>query len=107
MNYKEKLQVFDKLLLKAGFTRKGKTMPYTSHNGHMFTLFNKAGEMGIRFSKERQKEYFDRFNTSYFISYGAKMQGYVLITDMMISDEELVCSLIKESYNYIKTLEAK
>lgn len=58
MNYEEGLKRYDSLLLNAGFNRKGKTMPYTSHNGHMFTLYNKAGEMGIRFSKEKQKEYF-------------------------------------------------
>ena len=32
--------------------------PYTSANGHMFSLFNKASEIGIRFLKEVQKKYF-------------------------------------------------
>lgn len=107
MNYEEGLKRYDSLLLNAGFNRKGKTMPYTSHNGHMFTLYNKAGEMGIRFSKEKQKEYFLKYDTSYFISYGAKMQGYILLTENMFKDEQLIVRLILESYSYIETLEPK
>lgn len=41
------------------FKRKGKTMLYTSANGHMFSLFNKANEIGIRFSKDVQKQYME------------------------------------------------
>ncbi|MFT6336024.1 MAG: hypothetical protein ACJATI_002779 [Halioglobus sp.] len=33
------------------FDRKGKTVPYTSANGHMFSLLNKDGELGFRFSR--------------------------------------------------------
>ena len=38
------------------FDRKGKTMPYTSANGHMFSLLNKDGELGIRLSKEEGEQ---------------------------------------------------
>ena len=52
----EKLKVYDALVARCPhIERKGKTMPYTSANGHMFSLFNKANEIGIRFSKEIQK----------------------------------------------------
>ena len=53
--WKEKLKVYDQLVAKCPrFERKGKTMPYTSANGYMFSLLNKAGEVGIRFSKDVQ-----------------------------------------------------
>ena len=52
----ERLKIYDKLVSKCPrFQRKGKTMPYTSANGYMFSLLNKAGEIGIRFSKEVQQ----------------------------------------------------
>ena len=54
--WEEKLKIYDELISKCSrFERKGKTVPYTSANGHMFSLLNKAGEIGIRFSKEIQK----------------------------------------------------
>jgi len=51
----EKLRGYDELVSKCPrFERKGKAMVYTSANGYMFSLLNKAGEIGIRFSKEVQ-----------------------------------------------------
>ncbi len=41
--WEKKLKTYDQLVAKCNrFERKGKTMPYTSANGHMFSLFNKA-----------------------------------------------------------------
>ena len=58
--WEEKLKNYDELVSKCPrFERKGKTMPYTSANGYMFSLFNKANEIGIRFSKEVQKKYME------------------------------------------------
>jgi len=58
--WEEKLRIYDELVAKCDrFERKRKTMPYTSANGHMFSLFNKAGEIRIRFSKEVQEIYIE------------------------------------------------
>lgn len=106
--YKENLEFYDALIGKCNrFERKGKTMPFTSANGYMFSLFNKAGEMGIRFSKQRQKEYFEKYNTSFFISYNAKMQGYILITEEMKKDQDNLIQLLNESYDYVMSLDPK
>ncbi|MDX1479982.1 MAG: hypothetical protein R3301_19880 [Saprospiraceae bacterium] len=65
--YAEQLKRYDALVAKCPrFERKGKTMPYTSANGYMFSLLNKAGEIGIRFSKEVQKQYLEQYNTTLF-----------------------------------------
>ena len=65
--YEEKLKLYDELVAKCPrFERKGKTMPYTSANGYMFSLLNKAGEIGIRFSKEVQEKYLEEFSTTIF-----------------------------------------
>lgn len=89
------------------FQRKGKTMPYTSANGHMFSLLNKSGELGIRFSKQRQEELFNLLNSSYFKSYGATMKGYVLIPEHLFDDPNLLVTLLNESYDYVMSLPSK
>ena len=44
--WREKLKIYDELVAKCErFERKGKTMPYTSANGYMFSLYNKACEI--------------------------------------------------------------
>ena len=106
--WEEQLKIYDELVAKCPrFQRKGKTMPYTSANGHMFSLFNKAGEIGIRFSKEVQKEYMEKYNTSLFKSYNSIMHGYILITADMLKDPDHLVNLLNESYDYVMSLPPK
>lgn len=106
--WEEQLKVYDALVAKCPrFKRKGKTMPYTSANGHMFSLFNKAGEIGIRFSKEIQKKYIEEFDTTIFKSYNSIMHGYVLIPDKMLKDLDSLAKYLDESYDYVMGLDPK
>jgi hypothetical protein len=106
--WEDKLKIYDELVaLCPRFERKGKTMPYTSANGYMFSLLNKAGDIGIRFSKEVQKKYLEEFDTTIFKSYNAVMQGYVLIPDKMLEDLDTVARYLNESYDYVMSLEPK
>lgn len=106
--WEEKLKIYDALVAKCNrFERKGKTMPYTSDNGYMFSLFNKNGEIGIRFSKEVQEKYIKEFNSSIYKSYGAVMKGYVLIPEAMLSDLDNVAKYLDESFDYVMSLEPK
>ena len=108
MTWEEKLALYDKLVaLCPRFERKGKTMPYTSANGHMFSLLNKEGELGFRFSKEVQEKYIREFGTTIFKSYGATMKGYVLIPDEMLEDLQALSKYLNESYDYVMSLEPK
>jgi len=80
--WEEKLKIYDELVAKCPrFERKGKTVPYTSANGHMFSLLNKAGEIGIRYSKKVQEEY--------------------------IEDLDIVAKYLDESYDYVMSLKPK
>lgn len=106
--YRERLEIYDQIVVKCSrFERKGKTMPYTSANGYMFSLLNKDGELGFRFSKSIQEKYIKEFNSSLFKSYGATMKGYVLIPDDMLSDIDKLAEYLNESYDYVMTLEPK
>ncbi len=104
----KQLAIYDELVsMCPRFERKGKTMPYTSANGHMFSLFNKAGEIGIRFSKDVQKKYLEEYNTTFYKSYNAIMRGYILIQHEMLNDLNHVAKLLDESYDYVMSLEPK
>lgn len=104
----EKLKVYDALVAKCPrFKRKGKTMPYTSANGYMFSLFNKANEIGIRFSKEAQEKYIKEWNTTLYESHGAVIKGYVLIPERMLEDLDALAVYLDESYDYVMSLEPK
>jgi hypothetical protein len=107
MNYDKKVELYEKLIVKSGFKMKGKTVPYTSANGHMFSQLNKNGELGIRFSKEVQEKYISELNTTTFKSYGATMKGYILIPDEMWSDLNTLAKYLQESYSYVMSFDPK
>ena len=107
-HWEKQLEIYDKIVdLCPRFERKGKNMIYTSANGHMFTLLNKDGEIGARFSKEVQEQYLKKFNTTLYKSYGAIMQGYILIPESMLTNLKQVAKLFDESYDYVMSLESK
>ncbi|AXG68037.1 hypothetical protein KORDIASMS9_00226 [Kordia sp. SMS9] len=106
--WEKQLEIFDAIVAKCpDFALKGKSMIYTSANGHMFGLLNKAGEIGFRYSKEVQEKYIQEFNSDYYKSYGATMKGYVLIPENMLTDLDRLADLLNESYAYVMSLEPK
>lgn len=106
--WKTNLEVYDKLVaLCSRFDRKGKTMPYTSANGYMFSLLNKDGDLGIRFDKTRQTALIEELDSSLYLSYGAVMKGYVLIPEKILNDSHALVNLLNESFEYVMTLEPK
>jgi len=89
------------------FERKGKTVPYTSANGHMFSLINKDGEVGFRYDKKVHAEYLEKYDTAQLMSHGANMRGYIIIHDSMLKDQELCIKLLNESFDYVMSLDPK
>lgn len=106
--WEEQLKIYEKIIAKCPrFVRKGKSSPYTSANGHMFSQLNKEGEIGIRFSKDVQKKYLDEWNSSHFKSYNSIMHGYVLVPQEMLKDINRVAKYLDESYDYVMSLDPK
>ena len=82
------LKIYDEIIeSNPNFERKGKTIPYTSANGHMFSQLNKDGELGIRLSKGDTNEFDKAYGTQPFKSYGATMREYVLIPKSVLTDK--------------------
>ncbi len=106
--WEEKLALFDKIVANhPELERKGKTMPYTSANGHMFSLLNKDGEIGFRLSEEQGKAFIEKYETTRFKSHGSFMQGYVLIPESLHDDLELLTKYLDDAYHYVLSLEPK
>lgn len=106
--YKARLQLYDSIIASnPNFERKGKTMPYTSANGHMFSQLNKLGEIGIRLSKKDQHTFFEKYKATEFKSYGAVMNGYVTIPEELLTDTNLVAETLQKGYEFVMSLPSK
>lgn len=108
MTWTEKLVLYDELVaMTPKFARKGKTMPYTSANGHMFSLLNKDGEFGIRLSKETGEQFMEKYQTTRFKSHGAFLRAYVLIPDQLFGNMGLLSQCLEEAHQYVLSLKPK
>lgn len=107
--WEKNLELYDALVDKnKNFNRKGKTMPYTSANGYMFSFINKAGEFGIRLPKDKAKAFREKYNTGEFKSNGAVMKDYVHIpNDTLQNDGETVSGYLQDSFRYVMSLPKK
>ena len=105
----QKIELYKTVINKVdGVELKGKAMPYTSANGHMFSQLNKDGEIGIRLSDDEMKVFFAKFpDSGPFKSYGATMKGYVLIPEDMLAEPDLIAQYLYQGYRYVLSLEPK
>ncbi|MGI9666042.1 MAG: hypothetical protein ACR2N2_02930 [Acidimicrobiia bacterium] len=86
---------------------KGKTMPYTSMNGNMFSFVSKEGILAFRLSKDRQAEYLDEHPGTTVEQYGATMRGYVEVTEVVLDDKQTTASLWSDCVANARTLDPK
>lgn len=100
--------MYDKLVAQCPrFERQGKSVPHTRSNGYMFSVLNKEDELGIRFSKEQQLAYLEKYKTTLFKSHNAVMKGYILISKKMMKEEANLVDLLNESFDYVNSLPPK
>ena len=103
MTREEVLTIYEEAVAMAGLERKGKTMPYTSSNGHMFSLINKANELGIRLSKEDTSKFDSKYGALPFISSGATMREYVLIPKELLLQKEELRDYLKKGFRFVNS----
>lgn len=104
----DKIDLYDQLIAtNPKIKRKGKTNPYTSVNGHMFTHLSKTGSLGIRLPKEEREEFLEKYNTTLYESYGAIMKEYVTVPNQLLENTEELKKYLDLSYAYVKTLKPK
>ena len=103
MTRSEVLKIYEEAISLAGLERKGKTMPYTSSNGHMFSQLNKDNELGIRLSKEDTAVFDSKYGAEPFKSYGATMREYVLIPNSLLHQKEELSTYLKKGFDFVNT----
>jgi hypothetical protein len=104
----DKQALYDKLLAtNPRIERKGAANPYTSLNGHMFTLLNPAGTLALRLPEKEREEFLKKYKTTLFEAYGAVMKEYVTVPDSLLKNTKVLQQYLDMSIDYIKTLKPK
>ena len=90
-----------------GIERKGDTMPYTSLNGHMFSLLDKDDTLALRLPKAAIPDFIKKYKTKLHEAYGAVMKEYVEIPDSLLKKTAELEKYFELSYTYVSGLKPK
>jgi hypothetical protein len=103
-----KIALYDKLIAtNPKITRKGKTNPYTSHNGHMFTHLAPPGVLAIRLSPADVEAFIKKYKTTLFETHGVVKKDWVVVPDRLLTRTAELASYLELSYRFVKTLKPK
>jgi hypothetical protein len=106
--YVAKLALYDKLVAtNPAVTRKGATMPYTSLNGHMFSVLDKSGTLALRLPTPERETFLARYKTKLIEMYGMTMAEYVAVPDTLLARTSELKPFFDVSYRYVATLKPK
>lgn len=105
---KSKIELYDKLIeANPNVERKGKTMPYTSVNGHMFSFLSKEGVMGLRLSQNDREEFIEKHGGKFMEQHGRVIKEYVEIPDKLLQKTEQLSEFLQRSFDYVSSLKPK
>jgi hypothetical protein len=91
----------------AGVERKGKTLPYTALNGHMFSFLDGDGTIALRLSPADRQEFIERCHASLHEAHGTVMREYVSVPLSLAEDTAELAPWFERSRSYVATLKPK
>lgn len=86
---------------------RGATIPYTSHNGHMFSNFNPDGTLGLRLPPNEIEAFLKKYKTTLVQAYGITRKEYVVVPDKLLADTKALKPYFDMSYEYVNSLKPK
>lgn len=82
--------------------------PYTSLNGHMYSLLSKSGFVGIRLPKKERGEFLETYqSTLYKPEPGPLLKEYVTIPNDLLEDTNTLKKYLEKGLEYVKGLKPK
>ena len=101
----EKLEQYKKLIAtNPKVELKGATVPYTSHNGHMFSNFNPDGTLGLRLPPDEIEAFLKKYKTTLVAAYGIVRKEYVVVPDKLLENTKKLKPYFDMSFKYVSSL---
>ena len=86
---------------------KGATIPYTSHNGHMFSNFNPDNTLGLRLPPDKIESFIKKYKTKLVEAYGIVRKEYVVVPDSLLKKTKELKPYFDMSFEYVNSLKPK
>ena len=104
----DKVQLYEKLVAtNPKVERKGAAFPYTSCNGHMFSILTKAGTLALRLPAAEREAFLKKYKTKLSVQFGTVMKEYVEVPDALLKNTRELKKFFNLSYAYVGSLKPK
>lgn len=104
----EELRLYDKLIATIpALERKGATVPYTSHNGHMFSYLSKSGTLALRLPENARDAFLKKYQTTLCKQYGIVQKEYVEVPAALLRKTAELKKYLELSFDYARSLKPK
>jgi len=108
MDRDEALALYEKLVAtNPAVERKGDTMPYTSLNGHMFSVLHKDGSVALRLPAAELAAFLTKYSTKRSVQYGIVLKEYALVPDALLRKTKELARWFETSRAYVASLKPK
>jgi TfoX/Sxy family transcriptional regulator of competence genes len=102
------IALYDKLVaLFPTVERKGATLPYTSHNGNMFSFMSADGTLAIRLGEDERNAFIKKHKSKLMEAHGTIMKEYVAVPGKLLKDTKELKKWFALSVEYAGTLKPK
>ena len=102
------LALYEKVIgAMPGVERKGDTMPYTSLNGHMFSVLHKDGSVALRLPTVEREAFLKKYKTTLSSQYGIVQTEYVVVPDALLAKTKDLLRFFQASLAYVGSLKPK
>ncbi|NOQ73976.1 MAG: hypothetical protein GQ574_18365 [Crocinitomix sp.] len=104
----DSVSLYDQLIENnPAIERKGKTTPYTSINGHMFSFLSKEGDMALRLSAADREAFMEIYKTQLMEQHGRIMKEYVHVPQALFAKSDELAEYLQKSFDYVSQLKPK
>ncbi len=104
----DELRLYDKLIATIpSIERKGSSVPYTSHNGHMFSYLSKSGVLALRLPESAREAFLSKYQTTLCKQYGVVQKEYVEVPAALLRKTAELKKYLAQSFAYVRTLKPK
>lgn len=104
----DKAALYDELVATIPtIQRKGDTVPYTSHNGHMFSYLSKNGTLALRLPDGAREAFLKKYKTGLCKQYGIVQKEYVEVPEALFRKTSELSDYFAASLAYVRTLKPK
>jgi len=87
--------------------RKGASIPYTSHDGNMWSCVTKGGDVTLRLPEGPREEFITKYKTKLSEQYGIVQKEYVVVPSALLAKTAELRKWFAIGLDHVRTLKAK